>query len=427
MVEEIPKKFQVGILFFFVGLLVWVFVWHKVVARLWRSDKLTRSEVATAIEDALDANEFPNEVELPSRPGEKAFVNYTLHLESQAQIKKLMKFYRPDYAAFVAVDATTGRILSLTSFTKEPSELGNLSLRAIFPAASVFKIVTAAAAIDREGMLPDTIIPYNGASHTLYRHNVLSTRFNRFTHHITLRDAFAKSINTVFGKLGMFFLKPADLQEYAQRFLFNQDVDSDVPFESGSFTVPEDNEWALAELASGYNWLAQMSPVQGALIAAAVANDGNLMRPYLVDTVLSPHGKTIFEGKAKPIGTTMSETSAATLRELMIETVRTGTSQKSFRGFDRKPAFASIEVGGKTGSLSSLHPKGKVDWFVGYAIQGKQKVAVAALTINEKYWRVKSAFLARSFFERYFRPHEESWVPERDPSSEKVSEGADEE
>jgi len=60
-------------------------------------------------------------------------------------------------------------------------------------------------------------------------------------------------------------------------------------------------------------------------------------------------------------------------------------------------------MGGKTGHLTGLSPKGNYDWFVGYATDGKKQVALAALTINEENWRVKASYLGRQFIESYFK------------------------
>ena len=61
-------------------------------------------------------------------------------------------------------------------------------------------------------------------------------------------------------------------------------------------------------------------------------------------------------------------------------------------------------MGGKTGSLTGLTPRGKNDWFVGYAAQDERRIAFAALTVNKERWRVKSAYLARKVIEVYFEP-----------------------
>jgi len=411
--DEIPKPLRVllGAVALVFALLLTVMLWDPGMLGGWRN-RVGAAQVAAALAEPLDRGELPVTLDLPDAPGAPAYPEYTIDASAQAHMLGILRQYKPDHAAFVALDASSGEVLALVSYTRAPSLLGNLAVKAMFPAASVFKIITAAAAVDREGLDAETLIPYTGSDHTLYRHQVLDSQKGRRQRYATLREAFAKSINTVFGKIGMFFLKPLDLEEYARRFLFNRPIPTDLPVEQGRITFSSDNQWSMAELASGYNWLAQMSPVQGAMIAAAIANDGELMAPHLVRILMSDSGEILYQARPRVVEVTMAPESAAILRSMMTETVRAGTSHTAFKGFRRQPAYSELEVGGKTGSLSSLRPKGKCDWFVGYAIQGQRRIALAALTINEVYWRVKSSFLARSFFEHYFRPKERIWVPE---------------
>jgi len=85
----------------------------------------------------------------------------------------------------------------------------------------------------------------------------------------------------------------------------------------------------------------------------------------------------------------------------MRETVYSGTSRKSFRGLVRSPKYQHLDIGGKTGTLTGQHPKGKCDWFVGYFDSPNESIAIAALTIHKKYWKVKSATLAKKYIELY--------------------------
>jgi beta-lactamase class D len=87
----------------------------------------------------------------------------------------------------------------------------------------------------------------------------------------------------------------------------------------------------------------------------------------------------------------------------MQATVIQGTGRKSFRSLVKNSQFMELELGGKTGSLHGDEPKGKVDWFVGYAISGEEKIAIAAITVNKKYWTVKSAYLAQTIFKNHFK------------------------
>ena len=92
------------------------------------------------------------------------------------------------------------------------------------------------------------------------------------------------------------------------------------------------------------------------------------------------------------------------MKVLMRATVRKGSARKSFKGFFRGN-YKSLDVGGKTGSLTGLNPKGRTEWFVGYGDSGKEKIAVATVIVNKKKWRVKPAYLARKVIEEYFKPN----------------------
>lgn len=364
---------------------------------------INKEVLAHQLGQAIRGNTFPDRFAFDLQGDKKeAHVQYTLHEPSQELMQKLLGQYRPDYGAFVAMDAKTGKILSMVSFSKKPG-LNNLTLRASFPSASIFKVVTASAAIDMNKASPDTVVPFNGSFHTLYKRNVASTKPTRWTTYMTMREAFARSVNTFFGKLGLFYVGPRNLEMYAERYLFNHPIKADVPVETGRAKISTDDPWSVAEAASGYTRENTMSPIQGALIAAAVANDGVMMEPYLVDSLRTSGGETIYRAEPRQASVVIDADAAEDVRELFQQTVRSGTSRKSFRKTVRRPSFYEVEFGGKTGSLMGKDPFGKTDWFVGYARFRDQRIAVAALTVNEKKWTVKSSMLANLFFQDYLR------------------------
>lgn len=332
----------------------------------------------------------------------RVVVHYTIDDELQATMERLYKQYRPDYGAFAAVDPDTGAVLAMVSHANDPAIRENLALRATFPSASIFKVVTAAAAISKTGLSPESVIPFTGANHTLYKSHILRSPSNtRWTRHMTLREAFARSVNTVFGRIGAHRLGAGPLREFANRFGFDQDLGGDLPVQMGRAEI-QDDAWELAEAASGYTKDNTMSPIQGALIAAAVVNGGRLMEPHLVAKAFSQDGTEVYEARPRQLFQSVDEKTAEEMKELMRETITKGTSRKTFRGF-AKGIFRATDVGGKTGSLTGENPKGKVDWFVGYADHRGKRIAVAALTINQKLWRVKSSWLARRSMETYIK------------------------
>lgn len=329
---------------------------------------------------------------------------YTVDSFLQKQVKDLIKQYKPDYAAFVAIEPETGKVLAFVSSSQKKAHKSNIALSATYPAASVFKMVTASAAIESRQFKSSSEISFSGNNHTLYRRNVNSQKVDRWTRSMSLKEAFGKSVNTVFAKIGLFHVGGQTLQTYAEKFGFNQSLHFDLPLAESKAIIP-DNDWGVAEAASGFTTDIMMSPVQGAMMAAAIANDGVMMEPYIVQKLFDNSGTQQYQAKPKILRTVLGHDAAEEVKKLMNETVERGTSKKFFKPFIKMAHVQEWDVGGKTGSLTGLHPFGKYDWFVGYAdFQGK-KVAVSALTIHEKYWKVKSAFLARRAFESFLKSH----------------------
>ncbi len=330
-------------------------------------------------------------------------VQYTFDPDLQAAADKLLKQYKPDYGSIVLMDATTGKILALANFQRDANDKPNLALKASYPAASIFKVVTATAAIDKVGVRPSDTIRFNGGNYTLYKKNVLSDKINKWTRSISLKEAFAKSINTAFGRLSL-KLSPDQINDYAKRYMFNQKIPSDIPVDMGVAYVPQEKGFELAEVASGYNRMNRMSPIQGAMIAGTIVNDGRMVVPYIVDNLKDAQGQIVYQAERVDSGPIMTTGSAEQVRELMEQTIISGTSRKTFRDLMRNRNFKDIEMGGKTGHFTGDNPKGKVDWFIGYAFDDNRKISVAALTVNKKFWTVKSSYLGQTMIRKYFEP-----------------------
>lgn len=367
--------------------------------------KAARKELSQQLGPWFQQNNYPTEAEIRFMgKNEKFSFEYTFDRTLQKQADDLLKAYKPDYGAIVVIDSLTGRVMALSSFQKGAPAPVNLNLKSTFPAASVFKIVTASAAVDRYKLSPDTLIMFNGANHTLYKKNVMYTNVNRWTREITLREAFARSINTVFGRLTFEKMQPKDIEDYAIRFGFNTQIQSDLPFDLSFTQIPDEKSFHLAEIASGYNRVTTMSPIHGALIASSVAAGGAMRVPYVIQKVRNQKGQVVFDSEPVTAAVTLSGEGAERLRDLMEATITEGTSRKSFRPLLKDRKFSELELGGKTGSLMGTQPKGKVDWFVGYGIGGdSDRLSVAAITVNVNYWTVKSSHLAQMMMRTHFK------------------------
>ena len=369
--------------------------------------QLTKGTIADALTDHALDNRFPSKLTFEnSVEGSKTvgFLNYTFDPSVHQSMANVYIKYQPDFACFVAIDVETGAILNLTSFIKSKSDekIDNLVMRSNYPAASVFKMITAAAGLDTGKVTPSTVIPFNGKGTSLYKKQVLSHKDNKWTRRPTFKESFAKSMNPVFGQVGIFKLGAQKLNDYASKFGFGGVLQSDFNLAPSTVNLDFDSEFEIAEAASGYTTDITLSPIHAAQMAAIVANDGKMVVPYMVESVSDSDGKLLYEKQDSEQTKVISNKAAKDLRSLMQETTRIGSARNSFKGLDRYKVYKDMKIGGKTGSLTGFSPKGRHDWFVGYAEKDGHKVAYASLIINKDKWYVRSAYVARQFIYHYY-------------------------
>ena len=363
---------------------------------------LKAEDFSASLSFAAGQNDFPTQRDILVQGHEFPLqLVYTINEDLQLALSDWLDRYDPDFAVAVAIDPDTGKILALTTHVSDGEPMGNLAMSSAFPAASVFKIVTAAAAMDLGKLVPKSVLPYNGKSTSLYKKNVFEHKDNKWTRKPTLDEAFAKSVNTVFGRIGLYTVGPAKLNSYADRFQFNTRIHTDIPIDPSRTYIPDQDDWAVVEAASGYTNKVTLSPLHGAALAASMINGGKLMRPYMVDQAYDKKGRLVYEGQAQNLALAITPETAGNMQKLMSKTVSMGTARRSFRDFF-KGQYADLRVGGKTGTLSGGNLKGKNDWFVGYAYSDNRKLAFAVLNINLDKWKVKSHYLSRLMIEHYF-------------------------
>ena len=301
------------------------------------------------------------------------------------------------------MDPESGRVLAMADSSRAPLPEDSLALRNTYPAASVSKIVTAVTALDQGVVDVDTVIPFNGKTTSLYKKNVFRHKDNKWTRKPTFRESFAKSNNTVFGRVGAVSLGGEQLMDYFQRLGFNMRFTSDFHFPNGTVELDPSDAWQVAESASGYTRRNTLSPLHAAALAATAVNGGKMIAPVLVDRVTGPQGIPLYVYENPAVSPAMRQETSDKLKQLMTATVTMGSARRFFRGFHRK-SYKDVVVGGKTGSLTGTDPAGRYDWFAGFAEQGHRKIAFAALCINKEKWYVRSARLSRELLEYYFQP-----------------------
>jgi peptidoglycan glycosyltransferase len=319
-----------------------------------------------------------------ARTDDGKLARLTIDPNLQAQMDKLLKTYKPQGAAMVALDPKTGKVLALSEYGE------GQATKALYPAASVFKIITGAALIEK-GVNPDVETCYHGGMHGIVG-KLLQDKPGLDRRCLSLSMALAKSANVVFAKMAAKHLDGDDLRKEAERFLFNRPI-FDQPMEQSTAMIP-DSGLDFAKSAAGFGQV-KLSPMHAALIAAAVGNGGVAEEPTLIDDVdgadFPPTGSLRL----------LNPETASTLRDMMKLTVSEGTASGSFRERHHN-ILGDIAVAGKTGSLSN-HQKPFKDysWFVGFAPADDPKIAVAVVVVNGLKWRIHAPFIAREALKAY--------------------------
>ncbi len=272
-----------------------------------------------------------------------------------------LRRYRPQDALYLAVDPKTNEIVAWgerkeNAIQTEPDYLS----RATFPAASLAKTVTIAAAFDSKRYATSSEIPMIGRAHTLYRQQ-LRVPENYRGPVVPVHEAYAKSYNPPIALIGM-NIGAKRLKAAAEKLGFNRNFPGSVP--EASRYNPPDSGYALAEVASGFTQDVTLSPLQAAAIVRAILQGKPLEIPW-ERSGAAGHAPKIpvkldLEG--------LSENAYRGLRLSMISTATVGTAKKqmSTRNISRR-FFSDLDIGGKTGSLDGEDPKGRYDWFMGFA------------------------------------------------------------
>lgn len=260
---------------------------------------------------------------------------------------------------------------SLTADKNKP--MSNRAAQETLPPGSTFKLVTAAAALENLGLDPSDKVKggrslsFPGTSFKLPNEGGGNCGGDPITFERALNVSCNVSFGDLAGKIGQ-----EKLAEQAAKFGFGSAPLTQLPSSASRF-APETKALERTELAlSGIGQFeVAATPLQMAMVTAAVANDGNVMKPYVVKTVRSPNLSVLDQGKPERISQAMSASNAAKLRQMLVSTVDRGTATSA--------RIAGVEVGGKTGTAQSTPDRPPYAWFVAFAPANDPKVAVAVL------------------------------------------------
>lgn len=283
---------------------------------------------------------------------------------------------------------------SLTAEDTEESVLVNRVTQGLYPPGSTFKIITALSYMRQNPnyetytyectgsiTVGDTTIHCAGGQ----AHGVLN-----------LKEAFAQSCNCAFADIGL-KLRRGEFAQECKSMLFDQTLPGGISAAKSSFSVSENEEnTAIMQTAIGQSDTL-VSPYHMACIVCAIANQGDLMRPYLVDHTENENGTRVKTYRPTKQVNLMTHEEAALLTEYMREVVTSGTGAK-LNG-------ANYTAAGKTGSAEFSNNKSQThSWFVGFAHQdGKNDIVTAVIAEGAGSGSAVAVPIAKQIFDTYYQ------------------------
>lgn len=317
-------------------------------------------------------------------------VALTINSQMQRAAESALEGYT---GAVVVLDPSTGAVLAKASAPTysydqlddimksggSGSQLLDRTTQALYSPGSTFKAVTLSAALDTGTTSLDTVydaepaLTIGGAEVSNYGYNDYGTP--------TLKEAFALSSNTVFGQVGV-QVGASNLVKYADAFGYGTNIGQDFNTLPSLMPDPSEmTEWETAWAACGQPVGQHASPagpqvtvMQNAMVAQAVANGGVVMNPYLVDHVLSPEGAAISTTQPKSLGQAISADTASKVKEAMLGVVDHGTGVRA--------KVQGVQVAGKTGTAQIEN--GKINsFFIGFAPYDNPTLVISVVIEGE--------------------------------------------
>ncbi|MFE0699454.1 peptidoglycan D,D-transpeptidase FtsI family protein [Streptomyces sp. NPDC058872] len=301
--------------------------------------------------------------------------------------------------AVVAIEPSTGKILAMASTPSyDPSTFAgysgedekawvaleedknkpklNRAIREIYPPGSVFKVVTAAAALEN-GKVTDI----NAATDTPEGWKIPLSDREMVNHsggcaNASLTKALEISCNSVFAKLGDDVGRDK-MVEMAEKFGFNSEQFTPVRSSASVYDKTADRGGNALSSIGQFN--TATTPLQMAMVTAAIANDGKLMKPYMIDQLRAPNLDVIKQNDPEEMSRPVSAENAQLLQQMMENVVTRGTGGNADLNMD------GVKVGGKTGTAQhgEKNAKRPYAWFISYAMTSKGSPVAVAVIVED--------------------------------------------
>ncbi len=309
----------------------------------------------------------------------------------------------------VVIKVDTGEILAMVSkpsfdpndlnkswkkiSTDEKRPLLNRAVSGLYPPGSTLKVVTGISALENLENIEKETFNDQGKL-TLGGDYTLSNDKGKAMGKISFEQAFIKSSNVYFGNLGIRLGKK--LFNTAEKFRFNRNISADGIIIDNSI-FPKYKAAEKGNLAQAGIGQAEVlaTPIQMALVAQTVANNGSMMKPTLVNKVLDYNGNAVKEFKPEQLDQVTSPDNAAKIKYFMREVVEKGTGTRARVG--------GVQVCGKTGTAQHIESKTPHSWFIGFAPYKNPEIAIAVVVEEGGYGGTAAAKISSQVMSKYFR------------------------
>jgi cell division protein FtsI/penicillin-binding protein 2 len=379
-------------------------------------DRLAKRGRTPAVDRAADKTEPARDLELrrivwrdgtARAPSKSGWVELTMSANLQRAAERLLARAAPKLGGIVVADVRTGEVLVWAEHAPQERP-GTVLLDTRAAAASVFKLVTAAALLESGSVAPADVVCHSGGRHGIERQHLEAPKQGAFCG--PFGDALGHSRNAVFAQLTTRHLARQDLIDIGARLGFNGAVPFEAHVMTGTLDVPY-SDLDVARTAAGFRGNS-LSVLGGAHLAMTIASGGQ------VTPLRITRAPDELEGQARLPVRALETRTAHRLTRMMEVTVHSGTSREAFTAPGGKSHLGGIRVAGKTGTLHPGDPRQTTSWFVGFAPSRRPEIVVSVLLQNGAVWRQKANQVARDLLRTYFAGR--GTPPVTDPFAEEI-------
>jgi hypothetical protein len=316
-------------------------------------------------------------------------VEYTFDPRLERRVFEILDSRGVRLANVVVMDPQTGRLLAYAS-----SDTERFPPNRTYPAASLIKVVTAAAALHHDRERAEQPCRFLGSPYTLTPARINPPRLGQT---VTLERALATSNNQCFAQLAVHAIGTDAMVDAIKRFGF---LRSPAPGHAAGTIDAGSDSYDLGRLGCGLTgcWITPLHAVQ---LGASLAN-GRVVEPWWIERATDAQGRELTLPPRRATRQVLTPALANELRSMLIETTEAGTARRGFHDGTGRPLLGDIRVAGKTGSLSGTDPAGRYEWFTGVAPAENPTVAIAVVVVQQQRLWVHASYIAGEVLHAYF-------------------------